>query len=143
MQCDVYSKNTVLNLFLQTHSVFINHFFFIQKDGKKGRRKKKKKKKKKIYIVSIYQFAGHNFPNISCYSPSSLFDVARAERRPLYGESGTFFLAVTHQSAQLIICFPLVSAPMVRYSKLAFRLLVQEYKVDLTYTPMILAHECV
>jgi len=30
---------------------------------------------------------------------------------------------------------------MVRYSKLAFRLLVQEYGVDLTYTPMILAHE--
>lgn len=30
---------------------------------------------------------------------------------------------------------------MVRYSKLAFRLLVQEYGVDMTYTPMILAHE--
>lgn len=32
---------------------------------------------------------------------------------------------------------------MVRYSKLAFRLLVQDYKVDLTYTPMMLAHEYV
>ncbi|KAI4722731.1 tRNA-dihydrouridine synthase [Aureobasidium sp. EXF-10727] len=27
------------------------------------------------------------------------------------------------------------------YSKLPFRLLVQDYKVDLTYTPMILAHD--
>lgn len=32
---------------------------------------------------------------------------------------------------------------MVRYSKLAFRLLVQDYSVDLTYTPMMLAHEYV
>ncbi|CAC9887477.1 unnamed protein product [Aureobasidium pullulans] len=47
-----------------------------------------------------------------------LFDKAKAEGRPLY-----------------------VSGPMVRYSKLPFRLLVQDYKVDLTYTPMILAHE--
>lgn len=30
---------------------------------------------------------------------------------------------------------------MVRYSKLAFRLLVREYNVDVTYTPMMLAHE--
>ena len=30
---------------------------------------------------------------------------------------------------------------MVRYSKLPFRLLVREYGVDVTYTPMILAHE--
>ncbi|TIA24027.1 tRNA-dihydrouridine synthase [Aureobasidium pullulans] len=50
--------------------------------------------------------------------PLSLFDKAKAEGRPLY-----------------------VSGPMVRYSKLPFRLLVQDYKVDLTYTPMILAHE--
>ena len=35
----------------------------------------------------------------------------------------------------------LVCAPMVRYSKLPFRLLVREYGVDVTYTPMILAHE--
>lgn len=34
-----------------------------------------------------------------------------------------------------------VSAPMVRYSKLPFRLLVREYGVDVSYTPMILAHE--
>ena len=30
---------------------------------------------------------------------------------------------------------------MVRYSKLPFRLLAREYNVDVTYTPMILAHE--
>ena len=30
---------------------------------------------------------------------------------------------------------------MVRYSKLPFRLLVRDYGVDVTYTPMILAHE--
>ena len=30
---------------------------------------------------------------------------------------------------------------MVRYSKLPFRLLVREYGVDVSYTPMILAHE--
>lgn len=30
---------------------------------------------------------------------------------------------------------------MVRYSKLPFRLLIREYGVDVTYTPMILAHE--
>lgn len=30
---------------------------------------------------------------------------------------------------------------MVRYSKLPFRLLVREYNVDVTYTPMMLAHE--
>ncbi|GAB7356443.1 hypothetical protein MBLNU459_g7213t1 [Dothideomycetes sp. NU459] len=50
--------------------------------------------------------------------PVQLFHVAKAEGRPLF-----------------------VAAPMVRYSKLPFRLLVQDYKVDLTYTPMILAHE--
>lgn len=33
----------------------------------------------------------------------------------------------------------LICAPMVRYSKLAFRLLVRLYDCDLTYTPMILA----
>ncbi len=32
---------------------------------------------------------------------------------------------------------------MVRYSKLPFRMLVREYGVDVTYTPMILAHEFV
>ena len=32
---------------------------------------------------------------------------------------------------------------MVRYSKLPFRLLVRDYGVDVTYTPMILAHEFV
>ncbi|KYG41438.1 hypothetical protein M433DRAFT_477446 [Acidomyces richmondensis BFW] len=34
-----------------------------------------------------------------------------------------------------------VSAPMVRYSKLPFRLLIRDYNVDIAYTPMILAHE--
>lgn len=34
-----------------------------------------------------------------------------------------------------------VSAPMVRYSKLPFRLLLLDYNVDVSYTPMILAHE--
>ena len=34
-----------------------------------------------------------------------------------------------------------ISAPMVRYSKLAFRSLVRDYGVDLCYTPMILAKE--
>ena len=33
----------------------------------------------------------------------------------------------------------LVSAAQVRYSKLAFRLLVRLYGCDLTFTPMILA----
>ncbi|KAL1301713.1 hypothetical protein AAFC00_005922 [Neodothiora populina] len=51
-------------------------------------------------------------------NPLSLFDVANSEKRPLY-----------------------VAAPMVRYSKLPFRLLVRDYGVDITYTPMILAHE--
>lgn len=58
-------------------------------------------------------------------------------------------------SIVFLFCFPLViakhnifiqlsvAAPMVRYSKLAFRLLVQDYNVDLTYTPMMLAHEYV
>ena len=32
-----------------------------------------------------------------------------------------------------------ICAPMVRYSKLPFRKLVQSYNVDITYTPMILA----
>ncbi|KAK9446634.1 uncharacterized protein V1518DRAFT_423637 [Limtongia smithiae] len=47
-----------------------------------------------------------------------LFANARATRRPLH-----------------------VLAPMVRYSKLPLRLLVQHYAVDVTYTPMILARE--
>ncbi|CAG8567060.1 3900_t:CDS:2 [Acaulospora morrowiae] len=34
-----------------------------------------------------------------------------------------------------------VCAPMVRYSKLPFRELIRNYKVDLAYTPMILAKE--
>ncbi|KAK5109044.1 hypothetical protein LTR62_007592 [Meristemomyces frigidus] len=36
-----------------------------------------------------------------------------------------------------------VSAPMVRYSKLPFRLLARENNTDITFTPMILAHEFV
>ncbi|KAK5169451.1 tRNA dihydrouridine synthase [Saxophila tyrrhenica] len=47
-----------------------------------------------------------------------LFEAAKAERRPLQ-----------------------VCAPMVRYSKLPFRMLLRECDVDVTYTPMILAHE--
>ncbi|KAF8847807.1 FMN-linked oxidoreductase [Acephala macrosclerotiorum] len=51
-------------------------------------------------------------------SPLKLFDIAEAECRPLYA-----------------------AAPMVRYSKLAFRETVALYGVDLTWTPMILAKE--
>ena len=36
-----------------------------------------------------------------------------------------------------------VAAPMVRYSKLPFRLLLRQYNVDVVYTPMILAAEFV
>ncbi|KAL3420954.1 dihydrouridine synthase [Phlyctema vagabunda] len=50
--------------------------------------------------------------------PLKLFDIARQEGRPLY-----------------------TAAPMVRYSKLAFRETVAEYGCDLTWTPMILAKE--
>ncbi|KAG9235138.1 tRNA-dihydrouridine synthase-like protein 4-like protein [Amylocarpus encephaloides] len=51
-------------------------------------------------------------------NPLQLFDMAKSEKRPLF-----------------------CSAPMVRYSKLAFRQTVAEYGVDLTWTPMILAKE--
>lgn len=51
-------------------------------------------------------------------NPLQLFDIAKSQGRPLYA-----------------------SAPMVRYSKLAFRETVAEYGVDLTWTPMILAKE--
>ncbi|KFZ18567.1 hypothetical protein V501_01146 [Pseudogymnoascus sp. VKM F-4519 (FW-2642)] len=50
--------------------------------------------------------------------PLKLFDIAREQGRPLY-----------------------TSAPMVRYSKLAFRQTVHKYGVDLCWTPMILAKE--
>ncbi|KAG9245034.1 tRNA-dihydrouridine synthase-like protein 4-like protein [Calycina marina] len=50
--------------------------------------------------------------------PLKLFDIAKSQNRPLYA-----------------------AAPMVRYSKLAFRKTVAEYGVDLTWTPMILAKE--
>ncbi|EGS18870.1 uncharacterized protein CTHT_0054810 [Thermochaetoides thermophila DSM 1495] len=50
--------------------------------------------------------------------PLKLFDIARHEKRLLYA-----------------------SAPMVRYSKLAFRQTVYEYGTDLCWTPMILAKE--
>lgn len=36
-----------------------------------------------------------------------------------------------------------IAGPMVRYSKLPFRELVRQYKVDIVYTPMILAREFV
>ncbi|KAL5344226.1 tRNA dihydrouridine synthase [Pseudogymnoascus australis] len=51
-------------------------------------------------------------------NPLKLFDIAREQGRPLY-----------------------TSAPMVRYSKLAFRQTVHKYGVDLCWTPMILAKE--
>ncbi|RFU32173.1 hypothetical protein B7463_g4185, partial [Scytalidium lignicola] len=51
-------------------------------------------------------------------SPLKLFDIAKAEKRPLYA-----------------------CAPMVRYSKLAFRETVAQYGIDLCWTPMILAKE--
>ncbi|KAL2132511.1 hypothetical protein VTI74DRAFT_3701 [Chaetomium olivicolor] len=50
--------------------------------------------------------------------PLKLFDIAKNEKRFLY-----------------------TSAPMVRYSKLAFRKTVHEYGTDLCWTPMILAKE--
>ncbi|KAF2236751.1 tRNA-dihydrouridine synthase-like protein 4-like protein [Viridothelium virens] len=52
--------------------------------------------------------------------PVKIFEATRMKGRPTY------------------IC-----APMVRYSKLAFRSLVREYSVDLCYTPMVLAKEFV
>ncbi|KAE8445820.1 hypothetical protein EG329_012878 [Mollisiaceae sp. DMI_Dod_QoI] len=51
-------------------------------------------------------------------NPLKIFDIAKAECRPLYA-----------------------AAPMVRYSKLAFRETVALYGVDLTWTPMMLAKE--
>ncbi|KAF4631760.1 hypothetical protein G7Y89_g6368 [Cudoniella acicularis] len=51
-------------------------------------------------------------------NPLKLFDIAKSEGRPLYA-----------------------AAPMVRYSKLAFRETVAQYGVDLCWTPMILAKE--
>ncbi|KAL1883129.1 hypothetical protein VTK73DRAFT_9496 [Phialemonium thermophilum] len=50
--------------------------------------------------------------------PLKLFDLAKSQRRLLYA-----------------------SAPMVRYSKLAFRQTVYSYGVDLCWTPMIIAKE--
>ncbi|CZR61763.1 related to A.brasilense nifR3 protein [Phialocephala subalpina] len=61
---------------------------------------------------------------LACHPPSldinplQLFDITKGENRPLYA-----------------------AAPMVRYSKLAFRETVALYGVDLTWTPMILAKE--
>ncbi|KAF5867442.1 putative dihydrouridine synthase protein [Botrytis fragariae] len=51
-------------------------------------------------------------------NPLTLFSIAQKEKRPLY-----------------------TCAPMVRYSKLAFRETVAQYGVDLCWTPMILAKE--
>ncbi|KAM7195096.1 tRNA-dihydrouridine synthase [Naviculisporaceae sp. PSN 640] len=50
--------------------------------------------------------------------PLKLFDLAKSQKRFLY-----------------------TSAPMVRYSKLAFRQTVYEYGTDLCWTPMVLAKE--
>ncbi|KAN0117027.1 FMN-linked oxidoreductase [Hyaloscypha variabilis] len=61
----------------------------------------------------------HDFrPSSLDINPLQLFDIAKSEGRPLYA-----------------------AAPMVRYSKLAFRETVAQYGVDLTWTPMILAKE--
>ncbi|KAK3905809.1 tRNA-dihydrouridine synthase [Staphylotrichum tortipilum] len=57
-------------------------------------------------------------PNLEFVHPLKLFDIAKKEKRLLY-----------------------TSAPMVRYSKLAFRQTVFEYGTDLCWTPMILAKE--
>ncbi|OBT75030.1 hypothetical protein VF21_06344 [Pseudogymnoascus sp. 05NY08] len=57
-------------------------------------------------------------PPLDHVNPLKLFDIAREQGRPLY-----------------------TSAPMVRYSKLAFRQTVHKYGVDLCWTPMILAKE--
>ncbi|KAK4495776.1 hypothetical protein PRZ48_013044 [Zasmidium cellare] len=54
----------------------------------------------------------------STCSVLEVFDAAKRDGRPVY-----------------------VSAPMVRYSKLPFRLLARTHAVDITYTPMMLAHE--
>jgi len=51
-------------------------------------------------------------------NPMKLFDLTKSQGRVLY-----------------------CAAPMVRYSKLAFRQTVAQYGVDLTWTPMILAKE--
>ncbi|KAE9376595.1 FMN-linked oxidoreductase [Stipitochalara longipes BDJ] len=62
---------------------------------------------------------GHTLlPSSLDINPLKLFDIAKSQRRPLYA-----------------------AAPMVRYSKLAFRETVAQYGVDLTWTPMILAKE--
>ncbi|KFX88771.1 hypothetical protein V490_07414 [Pseudogymnoascus sp. VKM F-3557] len=57
-------------------------------------------------------------PPLDHVNPMKLFDIAKEQGRPLY-----------------------TSAPMVRYSKLAFRQTVHKYGVDLCWTPMILAKE--
>ncbi|KAL2023252.1 hypothetical protein VTK56DRAFT_3375 [Thermocarpiscus australiensis] len=56
--------------------------------------------------------------NLNFVHPLKIFDVAKHEKRFLY-----------------------TSAPMVRYSKLAFRQTVYAYGTDLCWTPMILAKE--
>ncbi|KAH6650607.1 hypothetical protein F5144DRAFT_625621 [Chaetomium tenue] len=57
-------------------------------------------------------------PGLDFIHPLKLFDIAKKEKRLLY-----------------------TSAPMVRYSKLAFRQTVYAYGTDLCWTPMILAKE--
>ncbi|KAH6853893.1 hypothetical protein B0I37DRAFT_440981 [Chaetomium sp. MPI-CAGE-AT-0009] len=57
-------------------------------------------------------------PELDFIHPLKLFDIAKKEKRLLY-----------------------TSAPMVRYSKLAFRQTVYAYGTDLCWTPMILAKE--
>lgn len=68
-----------------------------------------------VQPLSSCSFSDHFLTHLS---PLDLFQKAKDEMRPLY-----------------------VSAPMVRYSKLAFRQTITHYGVDLAYTPMILAKE--
>ncbi|ESZ91181.1 hypothetical protein SBOR_8432 [Sclerotinia borealis F-4128] len=77
-------------------------------------------------MASIHEYNSNSNGNINNIpanpaldiNPLSLFTLAKAEKRPLY-----------------------TCAPMVRYSKLAFRETVARYGVDLCWTPMILAKE--
>lgn len=65
-------------------------------------------------------FPGNAIIYLVCHnsSPLKIFDLTKKQGRPLYA-----------------------CAPMVRYSKLAFRQTVHAYGTDLCWTPMILAKE--
>ena len=65
-----------------------------------------------------------------------LFEAAKRDGRTLHGRVISVSPSISYSAESLTVC-----APMVRYSKLPFRLLVRDYGADITYTPMILAHE--